>query len=280
MVSIRKRFEAQCLNAKKLEEVLYDTFSKAQRDILVNKKKKVISKSEDMSKAFTLRYLSKRCYLYLRNSLKYPLPHLSTLQKWAAKLHFRNGLLKDVLRFMEIAGMSLSTLEKLAVIQFDEMKVESVYEYDKTKDQIIGPHKQMQVIMVRGLFSNWKQPIFIDFDKKMTIEILNETIGAVHNVGYDVVACVSDCGGGYLGLWSSLNINFDNPYFLHPILEHTIFCFADVPHLLKLVRNWLLDTGSILEDGSINSQPLHSLLFHTSNSLSQINKKTFGMPRT
>lgn len=32
--------------------------------------------------------------------------------------------------------------------------------------------------------------------------------------------------------------------------------FADAPHLLKLIRNWLLDTGFALKQGVITKQPL------------------------
>lgn len=39
--------------------------------------------------------------------------------------------------------------------------------------------------------------------------------------------------------------------------------FADTPHLLKLIRNWLLDTGFVSEDGTkISKWPLHQLVEH------------------
>jgi len=42
---------------------------------LITKKRKIAHwKEEDITRAFTLRYLSKRAYLYIRNYLKYPLP--------------------------------------------------------------------------------------------------------------------------------------------------------------------------------------------------------------
>lgn len=89
--------------------------------------------TEDISKAFTLRYLSKRCYIYLRNKLNYPLPHVSTLVKWASRLNCRQGILVDVIRIMKIAALNLNSIELLCIIQFDEMKILSAYEYDKKK---------------------------------------------------------------------------------------------------------------------------------------------------
>lgn len=104
---------------------------------------------------------------------------------------------------MQIASHTMSDMDKVAVIQFDEMKVHSVYEYDQLEDEVVGPHTQMQVVMVRGLFSKWKQPIFIDFDQKMTKKILLDIISQLEEISYHVVVCVSDCGGGNVGLWSN-----------------------------------------------------------------------------
>jgi hypothetical protein len=157
---------------KQLEEALGTVFTAAQRDLLTKKKKKVIWSSNDISRSFTLRYLSRRAYIYVRKTLQYPLPHIATLKIWAAKLNFRQGILQDVLRFMKIAGMKLSNIEKVTVLNFDEMKVHSTHEFDKIRDETIIPHSQMQV-MVRGLFSNWKQPVYVDFDQKMTQNILH-----------------------------------------------------------------------------------------------------------
>lgn len=88
--------------------------------------------------------------------MNYPLPHISTLNRWAAKLQFQRGLLIDVMRFMEIAAMNMNELEKITVIQYDEMKVLSTFEYDKVSDEIVGPHNYVQVIMARSLFGTWK----------------------------------------------------------------------------------------------------------------------------
>ena len=38
---------------------------------------------------------------------------------------------------------------------------------------VMGLHSQMQLVMVRGLFYTFKQPIFVDFDRKMSCELLD-----------------------------------------------------------------------------------------------------------
>lgn len=78
----------------------------------------------------------------------------------------RNGILGDVLKIMKLNGDTLKDYEKLAVLMFDEIKISSTIEYDVLHDEFIGPHNQIQVVMARGISSQWKQPVFVDFDKK------------------------------------------------------------------------------------------------------------------
>lgn len=116
--------------------------------------------------------------------------------------------------------------------------------------------------MVRGLFSPWKQVIYAEFNQKMTTKILFDLIERLHKNDFHVSAVVSDCGGSNQGLWSKLNISDDEPFFAHPCGNgKNIYVFADAPHLLKLTRNWLLDTGFLLEGNiKITQKPLERLL--------------------
>lgn len=125
----------------------------------------------------------------------------------------------------------------------------------------MGPHSQMQTAMVRGLFSKFKQPIYVDFDKKMTKDILNSFIKHLHSIGFNVVGIVNDNGGGNVGLWTVCNVNFENSYILHPETGEKIHMFSDVPHLLKLLRNWFIDGGFLLPDGTeLNQFRIRQLL--------------------
>jgi Transposase protein len=101
--------------------------------------------------------------------------------------------------------------------------------------------------MARGLCSKWKTPVFIGFDTNVTKDLLNQIVSQLHEASYDVVSCVSDMGSSNLGLWKQLEVSYLRPYFLHPITKEKITMFADAPHLLKLTRNWLLQSGSFQE---------------------------------
>lgn len=79
----------------------------------------------------------------------------------------------------------------------------------------------------------------------MTTEILIKIIACIHEVGFEVVALVSDMGSTNIGLWKSLNITPSSPSFINPVTLKNIYVFADVPHLLKLIRNHFIDRGFI-----------------------------------
>lgn len=92
-----------------------------------------------------------------------------------------------------------------------------------------------------GLISNWKQPTYYFFDKKMTKDLLFEIVENLHNVGFNVISIVSDMGSTNMRLWKSLNISKNNTSFEHFITKNKIYVFTDVLHFLKLARNHLLD---------------------------------------
>lgn len=161
-----------------------------------------------------------------------------------ARVRFRCGheRRRSGRRFIR-AGMFMTPKQRVVVLGYDEMKTKENSELDKRTDKHMGPHKEMQVIAIRGLFSKWKTPIFIDFDRPMTLEILNDVISSLYAKGFKVAAIVHDCGGGNLAVLKEADINHaqQKVSIQHPVTKEEIFFFPDAPHLLKLIRNWLLD---------------------------------------
>jgi len=121
-----------------------------------------------------------------------------------------------------------------------------MYDFDKSKEQVIGPHKIVQVVMARGLVFSWKQPVFYKYDTPMTPEILNDIICNLHDIGFNVISIVNDMGPTNQRLWKNMNVSYKTPNFNHPITGNRIHVFADVPHLLKLCRNNFIDNGFII----------------------------------
>ncbi|CAI6361011.1 unnamed protein product [Macrosiphum euphorbiae] len=154
----------------------------------------------------------------------------------------------------------MTSREKLTVICFDETYVSNRLCYDKKNEHVIGPHKCVQTVVVRGLTSNWKQPIFYDYDTKMTKELLFNIIEELHKIDFNVIAMVSDMGPS-TWLWRTLNISIENTTFEHPTTSNKIHVFADVPHLLKLARNHLFDNGFVLPNSKyVGKSILQTLL--------------------
>jgi len=52
----------------------------------------------------------------------------------------KQGILKDIMKGMNISGNNSSPIDKLVVLQFDEVKVAYQYEYDKANDIVMEPY--------------------------------------------------------------------------------------------------------------------------------------------
>ncbi|KAJ6642723.1 Transposable element P transposase [Pseudolycoriella hygida] len=242
-------------------ELLFPMLSKNQINIMTNQKKRVNWTCEEISTGFALSFFSRRGYCYLIHKLHYPLPSIRTLQLWSQKMTIGPGIIEDSFVVMAAMRSSLTEGESQVILAFDEMKCKERYEVNKTLDCVMGPHSQMQVAMVRGLFYKFKQPIFVDFDMKMSVELLNSLIKRLYAIKFNVVGIVNDNGGGNVGLWTKCNVNYERPYISHPITKDKIFMFSDAPHLLKLLRNWFIDGGLLLSDGTeLNQYRIRQLL--------------------
>lgn len=55
---------------------------------------------------------------------------------------------------------------------FDEKNIDSRSSYNQREDRVLGPHKNVQVEMGKSLISDWKQPVFYNFDVSINANIL------------------------------------------------------------------------------------------------------------
>ncbi len=142
-----------------------------------------------------------------------------------------------------------SALPVPVALSFDEMTLHRTIQFHQGEQKIFGPHDQVQVVMIRGLFKPFKQPIFFAFDTPLTKELLWEILGKLDGIGFSVESVTSDMGPKNMSLWRDLNIHPGNTNFLFNGRQLNVL--ADVPHLLKLLRNHLLDQGFILKSGEV-----------------------------
>ncbi|CAH0546285.1 unnamed protein product [Brassicogethes aeneus] len=246
---LQQKLENQTKEIKELKNQLDGVkkfFSKNQINKLNNQKRIKWSVNE-ISSAITMYFAGPRAY---RLSLKkgYPYPAVSTLKEWLRKKQIEQGILKNALTIAEFADMSEH--DRVCTIMFEKMKIRKEYLYDQPNDYEMQSYDFVQVAMISGVFKAWKQPIFFYFDCTMTSSLLMEIINFVEDSGFHVVAMVSDLSGANRGLHDDLHISESKPYFQNPSTKEKIFVMADVPHLLKLIRNNFVDHGFLI-DGKV-----------------------------
>lgn len=141
-----------------------------------------------------------------------------------------------------------------------------MFDYDKKTDVTLGASNYVQVIMARGILGNWKQPIYYNYNCKVTKDLLFQVIEKLENIGFPVYAINSDLGGGNRGLWSELGISESETWFTSSVTNRKVYVFADIPHMIKLLRNHYLDNGLLIDDILVTKEPVIELLKITGTS--------------
>lgn len=119
---LREKQDKQ-LNHGKVQQILEKCFTKNQVKLILKRNRRAPWTTEEILQALTIRHFSKRCYIYLQKKLHFPLPGLSTIQRWLSNITVNQGLLPDVFRFMDIASNNFEDYERVVILQFDKMKV-------------------------------------------------------------------------------------------------------------------------------------------------------------
>nr|CAI5828466.1 unnamed protein product [Callosobruchus analis] len=255
---------------KEYENAFAKVFTPGQRKKLISTgNARVRWSSEDIAAAVSLRSVSPKAYRYLRTVSNYPLPAMFTLRGWVSNFDVSQGILKSVIMLMKKKSAQLTELDRICVLTFDEMYVSNKVDIDKKDQQVIDLHKACQTIMARGLISHWKQPVYYQFDQTMTKDILQNVISELYDANFIVIGITSDMGAGNVGLWSKLDVGHNKNCFFRHLCDESlkVFVFADVSHLIKLVRNHLIDQGFTIQDHIINVDYFSALLNISSSEL-------------
>ena len=259
---LKKKLLSKKYKSEIVSKALEESFSGPQVKMIMKKTKRVKKWSEeDIVNGLVLRSFSRRSYKFLRDKKLIPLPALSTLRHWVKGFRCQPGVITEVKQILKAHFNSEQTpLSKFAILSFDEMEISKCYEYDQESDQALGPHKKVQLAMVRGLFKKWKQPIFYQFDSPMKKELLFHIIVSTEETGVEIWGICCDLGNYFL--LTSLGITPENPFFVHPVdKSRVIYVFPDAPHMLKLCRNHLLDDGIKIDDQAfISKSDMESIL--------------------
>ena len=244
-----------------VRQYLSPYWSEAQISAILRKDWKKVHKwgPEDFEFALTLRLLSRKTYNHLRKSKKLPLPGYTTLKKYFQDFQINEGLFDSVMAVLKIHARSLTPKERITCLAFDEVHIRSDISYNPTTDEVIGPHKEANTMMLKLMFKQLKIPIWYRFDTTLDKEELFEIIKKVEDAGYHVKTITCDQGPKNRGLATKLGIkvDVDNPensvtWFENPARQGSkIFWFFDVPHLYKSLRNNIQEYGCQLPTGAI-----------------------------
>lgn len=192
---------------------------------------------EDVSWAMTLYMASNRAYNLIRT--KMPLPCRSTIKERASRIRIEPGFLRPILPLLE---KMTDPIERVCIASFDEMKVKEKMEFDFFKKRVVPIAKYVQVMLLHGFYKDWKHVVYYEFDQPMTPHIFLGLIGRIEEAGLVPVAAVSDLGTSNQKLRRLLGVTQEFPCILTPNGNNLTF-FADVPHLLKIVRGHFLHYG-------------------------------------
>ena len=70
------------------------------------------------------------------------------------------GYLWSVDQLLRIKAGELTDLKRIVTVQIDEVHLKSDINYDANEDMIIGPHEKANVAQIRGVFENYKIPVW------------------------------------------------------------------------------------------------------------------------
>ena len=219
-----------------------------------NKKKKKGRryKAEIKSLALSIFYISGSAYSIIAKL--FDLPSKPTLARWLHGMEVHPGINQQMLAALKLNVYKMNKNARKCILCMEEMSLKSNVFYDTKSDKLFGLEDigternsllatSALVVMARGVFSKWEQPIAFYFVNNscnsLSLQgIIASVIGHIEKIELNVLGMVSDMGSNFLKLASLLGVCEQCPYFT--LNENQYFCMFDVPHLLKATRNNLL----------------------------------------
>ena len=167
------------------------------------------------------------------------------------------------------------------MLSLDEMQLRPYVEYDKGLKRYVGfvnatlnntDELEMAthalVFVVRGLTMHWKQVVAYAFTGNSTSpqklwNFVKMLVMCLHSSGMLVKCISSDKGSNNRGMWGTVGVhsiraqvNCKIPHPSKP--EENLYFAADVPHILKNIRNCLLSQDIMLPEDTVNEYDLKS----------------------
>lgn len=237
--------------------------------LLVDKKKKGRRWTEqDKTTALSLYHASRKAYRLLKKI--FVLPSVSTLRKAVRAVNIYPGFNESILNALKHKIQCMPANSELCSLVFDEMSIKEKVAYNIERDEVEGLEdfgncgrtkfvaNHATVFLVRGLMTNWKQPVgyFLSsgpMESSLLHTLLIECIDKLSEAGLSVKCVVADQGSNNRKVFTKFcKVTELDPFFVHN--GQKIHVLYDPPHLLKNIRNNLKKSGFSTDRGDISWQ--------------------------
>ena len=174
------------------------------------------------------------------------LPHESTIRGWIQFFKCRPGHNSHLMKLLHYKKlMCKDKKDNYVVLMLDGMHTKNETKYCASLGELVNGANEVEVVLIRGLFRNWKHVCHFDFDQRMNLEKLKTIITNVQESGLIVKVVVMDMGNHRLQ--SDLHIanmeyTFDNP----SVKGESILIMPDPIHGLKNLRNAIIEHGAVI----------------------------------
>lgn len=212
-----------------------------------------------------LKMKSPKAYRYLRENKILPLPELSTIQRILSSSNCSFGFSELALDNLKKMLMGLPRHLRYGTLMFDEMSIRKDLAWDSkmqkwngitsvgseiTENVQEGIADHVLVLLFQPFRQPWVQTIAWFATKgaasqHILSEIIMKSVIMIHRSCGIVKALVCDGATTNKAALNKLNVNGKERrgkhFFLHPLDANIkIYCFIDVPHLIKTTRNHIL----------------------------------------
>ena len=250
--------------------ILETTFSGVPREImkrLVTQKEKKNPGAyppELRSFAMTLKFYSAKAYNYVRKSFDLGLPCAFVIRSWYSSMNGVPGFTKDGMTAMKakVLAAKRDGQEVVCALMLDEMAIRKHVEWDGKRfrgfvdlgtgidDDSAPEATDALVFMAVAVNSCWKVPCGYFLANGLSgnekANLTKECIAKLHDVGVKIVSFTCNGPTSHQSMLRALGARLTpdslQAYFEHPCdLAAKIYIFLDACHMIKLVRNTMLD---------------------------------------
>lgn len=225
--------------------------------------------------ACNLHFKSTSNYKFMRDQLRFHLPCTRSIYNYFPIKQLQPGFSFKLREKLHQLTKKMTKKDKQAVLVFDEITIRRDLDYNEALDLIDGfKHlsnserealigKQICVFMLRGLYTNWKYVLnyFVSdtaIDGDDIHKIIKKNVIICKRMGIRVRAVCGDQGSNNRKAYRLFGVSYTKPYAI--IDGEKVFFMYDVPHLIKSVRNNLLNHKSIrTPDGAAKWQHLQTI---------------------